>query len=76
MILFSLNPITWVKDSLVSDYVGGLVRHALTALGGYLIDHALVSQPFVDLLTSPTFIGGLISILTALIASVTNKTAV
>lgn len=73
MILFTLNPINWIKDALVSDYVGGWVRHGLTALGAYLLSHALVAQSFVDIIVSKDFVGGVISIASALVASAVNK---
>ena len=81
MILFSLNPIQWIKDALVSDYVGAAIRHALTAVGFYLILHGYaseqVSNDFVNaavkLLTSKEFLAGLISVFTGGTASIANK---
>lgn len=79
--LSKLNPLNWIKDLLVSDYVGGLLRHALTALGVVLVRSGLATQPVADnavqalmaLLLSPEFVGGIIAFVTGWGSSVANK---
>jgi len=69
-LLSKLNPIQWIKDALVSDYVGGLIRHGLTFVGAFLVAKGLAAPEVAGeatsalyrLLTSPEFIGGLMSI--------------
>lgn len=79
--LSKLNPLKWIKDALVSDYVGGLLRHALTAVGVFLVAKGWGSREAVDgavngllvLLTDPAFVGGIVSFFTGWGASVANK---
>lgn len=67
MILFSLNPIKWIKDLLISDYVGGWLRHAVTGLGFILTAHHLGADDAIarwvaatiELVTSSEFLKGL-----------------
>jgi hypothetical protein len=81
-ILDSINPVNWVKKLLVSDYVGGLIRHGLTFLGGWLVAKGLAAPEVADqatnallkLLTDEKFIGGLISVF-GIVASAANKKA-
>jgi len=72
-LLSKLNPLSWVKEALVSDYVGGLLRHALTAVGVFLVNSAGAPESFARLLVSPEFVGGVLAIVTSLVASVSNK---
>lgn len=80
-LLSKLNPLAWIKQLLVSDYVGGLLRHALTALGVYLVAKGYASKESADgfinaalaLVTSPEFVAGIVSFFTGWGASVANK---
>ena len=80
-ILDKLNPLKWIKDILVSDYVGGFLRHTVQFIGGYLTVHSLGAESHVDgwvkaktdLLTDPQFIAGIIASVTAYGSSIVNK---
>lgn len=87
-LLSKLNPWRWIKEALISDYVGGWLRHGLTALGSIMLMHKLGSTELVlnwvdatiALVTDSTFLQGVLEILTGLgaiaggiAASVTNK---
>lgn len=82
-LLSKLNPLKWIKDALVSDYIGGQVRHLLSLLGGLLIGWKLGSPELVgdwvhkttELVTSDQFLQGIGLIFTSLGASVWNKRA-
>lgn len=75
------NPLKWVKDLLLSDYVGGVLRHLITALGAILTakglgDATMINdwvEMTINLITSPEFIGGIIALFTSATASVQNK---
>lgn len=79
-ILDSINPVNWLKKILVSDYVGGALRHGLTFLGGWLVAKGLATpevteeatNALIRLLTDERFIGGLLSVF-GLFASAANK---
>lgn len=86
--LSKLNPYNWIKEALVSDYVGGAFRHALTALGFWMTVNQLGGereinnfiQAAAELITSDTFLQHLITVLTGIgslstgaVASVKNK---
>lgn len=76
-----LNPINWLKSALISDYVGGLIRHGLTFIAGALVVSGLASQEAADqaaqalinLLTDEQFMSGLIALVSGLAASAANK---
>lgn len=78
--LDSINPVNWIKKILVSDYVGGAIRHALTFIGGWLVAKGLATPEVADqaansilkLLTSEQFIGGIIGAV-GYFSSVKNK---
>lgn len=80
-LLSKLNPLNWIKDALVSDYVGGLLRHAASFIGGLLMAKGLGSVQSVEtfvsalaaLLTDPQFISGIVALFGSLGASVANK---
>lgn len=75
------NPLKWVKDLLLSDYVGGVLRHVITAVGSLLTAKGLGDASMINdwieltanLVTSPEFIGGIIAIFTGAVASAQNK---
>lgn len=71
--LSKLNPFTWLKDLLVSDYVGGQLRHWLGIIGAYVVASYGAPQSFAELLVSPEFVGGVVAIVTAIVSSVANK---
>lgn len=71
----NLNPVNWIKNLLISDYVGSALRHGLTGLGAYMISYGLdpvLVNPWVSSTTD--LVVGSMAIITALIASVKNKT--
>lgn len=80
-LLSKLNPLNWIKELLVSDYVGSLLRHVLTALGSFLVSQKLGSVDLVNnavesllaLLTSKEFIAGIVALFSGAVASVANK---
>ena len=87
-ILAKLNPLKWIKGLLISDYVGGWFRHALTGLGAILIAHKLGTDVLVEdwvratiaLITSSEFLTrvfelatGASAVLGGLAASAKNK---
>lgn len=82
--LSKLNPLNWIKELLISDYVGGVVRHALTAFAAVLVASHFaspaVAQSLVDAIytfvTSKEFYEALIALVAALGGSVANKKAV
>lgn len=79
----TLNPITWVKNALISDYIGGAVRHLMTFTGAFLIGHHMASPDVanewsaatVKLLTDPQFWVGVGTIVTSYGSSIANKKA-
>lgn len=86
--LSNLNPFKWVKELLISDYVGAPIRHAITAFGAILLAHKFGTDAVVGewvratiaLVTSSEFLvrllevfTGLGTILGGLAASVKNK---
>lgn len=83
-LLSKLNPLNWIKELLISDYVGSMVRHALTALGSILVSQKLGSvdlvnhavESLIKLLTSPEFVSGVVALFSGAVASVANKKAV
>lgn len=82
-ILSKLNPVELLKKALLSRYVGGIIRHALTWVGGYLVMKNLATQEQAEtamrhltaLLTSPEFLAGVAASITGLGASVKEKKA-
>lgn len=76
-----LNPMNLITKALLSKYVGGVIRHVLTWVGGYLVMKNLATQSQADtamgelikLFTSPEFLAGLAASLTGLGASVKEK---
>lgn len=82
MSIFSkLNPLNWIKDLLVSDYVGGFLRHAVTFIGSYLTTKGLGDVQYINdwveatvkLLTDPQFIAGIVALVSSYGASIVNK---
>lgn len=86
--LSKLNPLKWIKDLLISDYVGSALRHVLTAFGAILLTYKLGSAELVTawvdatiaLVTSHEFLSQVLELVTGvsalvggLAASVKNK---
>lgn len=79
--LSKLNPLNWIKELLISDYVGGVVRHALTAFAAALVashfaSPAVLVDAIYTFVTSKEFYEALIALVAALGGSVANKKAV
>lgn len=80
-VLGKLNPVELLRKALLSKYLGGVVRHLLTWVGGYLVMKNLATQEQADtamhaltaLLTSPEFLTGVLASVTGLGASVKQK---
>lgn len=76
-----LNPLNWIKDILVSDYVGGFLRHVVTFIGSYLATKGLGDVQYINdwteatvkLLTDPQFVTGVVAIVSSYGASIANK---
>lgn len=82
--LSKLNPLNWIKELLISDFVGGAIRHALTAFAATLTTLHFASpevannlaNAIYEFVTSKEFYEALIALVAALGGSVANKKAV
>lgn len=78
--LSKLNPLSWIKDLLFSNYVGGFIRHGLTWFGGMMVSIGWATPEHMegvtgslgDWLLSPEFMGGVMTVI-GVVASVKNK---
>ena len=65
----------WLKKILLSNYIGGFIRTALAAFGGYLVAKGIASQEQADTLIKAILdmLPNLIPLIVAYASSVINK---
>lgn len=66
---------SWLKKLLLSNYIGGFIRTALAALGGYLVARGIATAEQAESLAKAILdiIPNLVPIIVAYLSSFANK---